>query len=645
MTLLPELSAMFRNQTQSPWWRRMSAFSALLLCTGLAAQPPIDVSEASIADLQAALNAGRITSVELVEQYLARIAQYDQQGPALNSVIRVNTNALSAAAALDAERSKGQLRSQLHGIPIVVKDNYNTDFMPTTGGSVALAGFVPNANATQVDLLLAAGAIILAKTNLHEYAYGITTVGSLRGQTRNPYDLRRVPGGSSGGTAAAVAASFAAIGLGSDTCGSIRIPAAFNNLVGLRPSKGLSSIYGVMPLSTTQDVAGPLARSTEDLAILLDVVSGYDPRDPATELMRGRPAAEFQAGLASVSLQGLRLGRLDSYLEDADARVRNAIDSALAWFEAQGAELVAVDVPNLGELLAASGVIGYEFRPDLDQYLAQFASEEIGSLEDIVALGLYHSAVAGALQRSQQGVANPEAYQAALAARERLRSALEQVLVEYDLDALVYPPIAELPVQIGEAQPGNNCSLAANSGLPAIAIPLGFSDTGLPLAMELLGGLLDDVRLLSIAHAWEQGNNPRRPPTTTPPLVNGQPPAPLSLSLDFRAGDVQLDGALQVDPLTNTATWHLEAAGDSSADIQAVTLLIDSEQHFQLTDPIVVNLMGPQQEASSGSEYLSPQLRQALLEQRVYMKVFANGLDAAGVTRRLDQVALPAALH
>ncbi len=616
-------------------WRAVMVVSMLLLMPGLAAQQPVEVTEASIAELQAALSSGRTTSVELVQQYLARIEHYDQQGPRLNSIIRINASALGEAAALDEERSSGRVRSALHGIPIVVKDNYNTLTMPTTGGSVALANFMPGQNAAQIDRLLDAGAIILAKTNLHEYAYGITTISSLLGQTRNPYDLRRVPGGSSGGTAAAVAASFAAIGLGSDTCGSIRIPSAYNNLVGLRPTKGLSSIFGVMPLSATQDVAGPLARSTEDLAILLDVVSGYDARDPATEIMRDHGAPGFRAGLDSVSLQGLRLGRLDSYLERADSRLRTGIDAALDWFASQGAEVVAVDIPNLGELIAASGVIGHEFRPNLDQYLALFTSEATTNLDDIVDRGLYHSAVAGALQRSQQSVTNPEAYQAALAARDALRAALVTVLAEQDLDALVYPPIAELPVMIGESQPGNNCSLAANSGLPAIAIPLGFTGAGLPIAVELLGGFLDDVRLLSIAHAWEQGNSPRRTPSTTPPLTDGMPPEVQSVSLEFRAGGVHLEGALQVDVLTNTAQWQLAVATDNRDDVQAVTLLVDSEEHFQLTDPVAVNLMGPQQASSSGSYFMTPQFLQAFLDQRVYLKVFASNLDAAGATRQL----------
>ena len=248
----------------------------LLAPFSVVAQPRFDVFEASITEIRDALDGGQVSSVQLVQQYLDRILAYDKQGPKLNSIVRVNPKALAQAQALDTERQRKGSRGPLHGVPIVVKDNYNTDHMPTSGGSVALANFIPSENASQVDKLLRAGAIILAKTNLHEYAYGITSIGSLVGQTRNPYDPRRVPGGSSGGTGAAVAASFAAAGFGSDTCGSIRIPSAFNNLIGLRPSKGLSSIYGILPLSHTQDVAGPLARSAQDLAIILDIVSGYD---------------------------------------------------------------------------------------------------------------------------------------------------------------------------------------------------------------------------------------------------------------------------------------------------------------------------------------------------------------------------------
>jgi len=388
------------------------------------AQTDFDVFESSISQIQSALQQGQISSTDLVTQYLARIEAYDKQGPALNSIIRINPAALELAASLDAERQRSGARSLLHGIPIVVKDNYNTSTMPTTGGSVALANFRPLVNATQVDKLIAAGAIILAKTNLHEFAYGITTVSSLLGQTRNPYDIRRVPGGSSGGTGAAVAASFAAFGLGSDTCGSIRIPAAFNNLIGLRPSKGLSSIYGVMPLSHTQDVAGPLARSAEDLAIVLDIVKGIDANDSATAVLNSRSLPNFQDQLTGIDLNGLRLGKLDSYLQRADSDVRRVIETALQWYQEQGAEIIDVEIPELGALLSASGLIGHEFRVDLNQYLSQFMSEDVRKLGDIVDLGLFHQAVQVALTRSRDRQRNEDSYQLALTARVELREAI-----------------------------------------------------------------------------------------------------------------------------------------------------------------------------------------------------------------------------
>ena len=285
----------------------------------------IDVFETGIRDLQTGLEDGTTTSVELVDLYLARIAAYDKQGPILNSIVRINSRARERAAELDAERLRTGARSLLHGIPILIKDNYNTTDMPTSNGSVAFANYYPGHNATQVDLLLEAGAVIIAKTNLHEYARGITSIASLIGQTKNPYDIRRAPGGSSGGTAAAVAASFGAVGMGSDTCGSIRIPSAYNNLIGLRPSKGLSSIHGIMPLSHTQDTGGPLARNVEDLAIVLDLTVGYDGNDAATAVMQTISPPNFLDSLESLQLEGLRFGKITSYFEDSNPGVRNTL--------------------------------------------------------------------------------------------------------------------------------------------------------------------------------------------------------------------------------------------------------------------------------------------------------------------------------
>ena len=256
-----------------------------------------DVMERSIAELGAALEAGEVTSRELVAGYLARIEAYDRRGPMLNAMVVLNPNAADEADRLDAERAAGQVRGALHGIPVVVKDNYDTADMPTSAGAIGLATSVPPDDATQVRRLREAGAIILGKTSMHELARGITTVSSLTGQTRNPYDPTRNPGGSSGGTGAAVAASFGAVGMGSDTCGSIRIPSAHHALVGLRGTRGLASGDGIVPLSTTQDIGGPLARSVEDLAIALDATVGVDPADPVTA--RAQAASPPRSGTPS----------------------------------------------------------------------------------------------------------------------------------------------------------------------------------------------------------------------------------------------------------------------------------------------------------------------------------------------------------
>ena len=308
-----------------------SFFVMIAFATYATAQTEFSVFEKSISEIQQALAEGRTTSVEVVEEYLARISAYDKLGPRLNSIVRVNENAVARAAELDEERAKSGARSQLHGIPLLIKDNYNTTNMATTGSSIALANFFPNTVSTQVKKLLDAGAIVIAKTNLHEFAYGITSVSSLTGQTRNPYDYRRVPGGSSGGTGAAVAASFGAAGMGSDTCGSIRIPSAYNNLYGLRPSKGLSSIFGIMPLSHTQDTGGPLARSLEDLAIILDLTVGFDPADPATQALESEPTPQFIENLYSVEASELRLGKLTSYFDSAGEGTRVAKVSISAF--------------------------------------------------------------------------------------------------------------------------------------------------------------------------------------------------------------------------------------------------------------------------------------------------------------------------
>src|SRR5215472_8591151 len=299
-----------------------------------------EVAEVSIADEQKAMTEGRVSSKDLVEAYLKRIDAFDHRGPRLNALITLNPNALREAEVLDRERASKGPRGPLHGIPVIVKDNYSTADMQTTAGTIALLGFVPTIDAFQVRKLREAGAVIIAKSNLHELASGITTVGSAFGQTRNPYDPTRHPGGSSGGTGAAIASSFAAAGMGSDTCGSIRIPSSMNNLVGLRPTKGLSSIAGIVPLSVTQDVGGPLARSVNDLATMLDATIGEDPDDPATHLPSGQSRPTFMGALQPAALKAAHIGILEPLFGAAgeDQEVNRIVRASIEEFKKEGAE-------------------------------------------------------------------------------------------------------------------------------------------------------------------------------------------------------------------------------------------------------------------------------------------------------------------
>ena len=289
-----------------------------------------EIIDASIAQIQLALTEGSLTSRELVEMYLSRIEAYDQNGPALNAISCVSETALAQAEQLDQERSTSGPRGPFHGIPVLVKDNYETSDMQTAAGSILLKDWIPPGDAFQVERLREAGAIILAKANMHEFAYGITTVGSLFGETRNPYALDRNPGGSSGGTGAAIAANFSVVGWGSDTCGSIRIPAFHNNLVGLRGTQGLSSRVGIVPLSHIQDIGGPLARSVTDLALALDVTVGYDPEDLQTALSSGHIPQRYADCLNPNGLRGTRIGVLGDLLsvEEEDAEVASLIRQA-----------------------------------------------------------------------------------------------------------------------------------------------------------------------------------------------------------------------------------------------------------------------------------------------------------------------------
>ena len=592
------------------------------------AAAPFDVVEASIPELQAALESGRVTSVDLVDAYLARIAAYDRSGPMLNAIVRVHPGARTEAERLDRERAEGQVRGPLHGIPILLKDNYATFDMPTTGSTLALAGWVPPDDAFQVRKLREAGAVILAKTNMHELAAGITSISSLGGQTRNPYDPARNPGGSSGGTGAAVAASFGAVGWGSDTCGSIRIPSSVHNLVGLRPTKGLSSIDGIIPLSHTQDTGGPLARSAVDLAIALDATIGPDAADPATEAMRDREPIGFRASLDAGALDGARIGALTEWRTDgAAAPVTEVVRAALDAMAAAGAEIVEVEIPDQDSLLARTSVIGLEFALDLADYLAAAGGAPVAALGEIVTLGLHHEQLDGTFRRrSEAGPRDEAEYAEALERQGALREAIVAFMDEERLDAIAYPTLRRDPALIGSPPVGGTCQLAAHSGLPAISASAGFTRAGMPTGVELMGRPFDDARLVSFAYALERAIQPRRAPHRTPALVDGRAPAPLRFSV---AGDdgwagrpaaPRLDGSFSLDLPRGTLHYVISTAGIGAADVHAIVL----QRRGSGTRPnaVVRRLSGPGLASAEGTLALSAADLDDLLAGRIELALY-----------------------
>ncbi|MDX2228664.1 MAG: amidase family protein [Leptolyngbyaceae cyanobacterium bins.349] len=484
------------------------------------------LQDATIADINLAFDSGALTSEQLVQLYLNRIVTYDQQGPALNSLITVNPNALQEAILLDQQRSLVMDRSPLYGIPVIVKDNFNTFDLPTTGGVLAFDGFVPSSDAFQVQKLREAGAIILGKANLSEFAFsGSTSISSLGGTTVNPYDPLRSPAGSSGGTGAAIAASFATVGLGTDTGGSIRNPSAFNSLVGVRPTIGLSSRSGVIPLALSQDTAGPLTRNVLDAALTLDATVGFDAKDPVTASSLGNIPDSYTDFLRLDGLQGARIGVVrDLFGSNADpefAQVNAVLDQAIATLQASGATIVdSVTIPGLSEILASPTLSTFEFRYDLEAYLASEPNAPFDTLQQIIDSGLFLPANRSTLvaRNAVPPLETNQAYQDIIQNRPQLTQ--ERLLTALDgLDALLYPTSQAPPRLNTQAQRiGSNNRLSAFSGFPAITLPAGYTTDGLPVGMELLGRAFDEPTLLRLAYAFEQNSQVRRLPSSVPAL-------------------------------------------------------------------------------------------------------------------------------
>lgn len=481
---------------------------------------PFRFMEASILETQAALASGTITSEDLVRMYLDRIDAYDKHGPALNAVIRRNPNALLEARALDRERRKNGPRGPLHGIPVLLKDNYDTYDMRTSAASLSLEESVPPDDGYLVRRLREAGAIFLGKTNMHEFAYGITTISSLGGQTLNPYDPRRNPGGSSGGTGAAIAANFAVFGMGTDTCGSIRIPSSHNSLVGLRVTQGLFSRDGIIPLSLTQDVGGPLARNVEDIAVVLDATAGFDPNDSVTSVSTAHTPASYTDYLHTGRLDGARFGLLRDALVTVpeDQEVADVILAAKAQLESLGATVIDVTIPNYTTVSNVS-VIAMEFKENLDAYLAATPRAPRKTLQEIVDSGLYHPSLDATLRAALASGTNVPGYAERIAGRTTFKQALVAAMDDNQLDGLIYPTIRQKPVFVpSTSQPGSNCRVSAQSGLPAISVPAGFTQDGIPVGMEFLGHEFSEGDLLSMAYSWQEATRHHAPPASTPEL-------------------------------------------------------------------------------------------------------------------------------
>lgn len=642
--------------------RLLVPFTLCVIAGDAAAQ--VDVSNATVQELHEAMASGSITSVDLTRQYLERIVAYDRAGPSLNAIVTINPEAMAeAAAADDARLSRIGVRGPLHGIPVVVKDNIDVADLPTTAGTLALIRNIARRDSEVVRRLRAAGAVILAKTNMHELASGSTTLSSVAGQTRNPYDLSRVPGGSSGGTAVAVAAGFSALGWGTDTCGSIRTPAAQNGLYALRPTHSRASTAGVLPLSRSHDVVAPVARTVTDLALGLDAtLDGSDGQEPSA----------FVAALDPGRVRGLRVGVLNEFFHstgedlttqwvqvsmiDRFLRMEDGLTTidpaevftgsayevhpdevepsrltreALARLMTLGVDTVAIEIPGLAALVDGTSLIEFEFRADLNAYL-QSSNSPIRSLSELLATGLVHASLVEQLYAREmvpEG-SDLDRYRAALDQRQRLRHVMDSVFEALDLDAIAYPSVRRIPAPIGDIQRGSTCGLSANTGWPALNVPAGFTDDGWPVGMELLGREGEDEVLISIAYAFEQSGRGFEVPWSTPPLEGRAMPPARVIDLVLTDG-VPASLAVTADILLHPALNRLEYTVHLSAQPEGT--VIDLVLRVPRADggTRVVHLLDVSDVSDlTGELTLSPAIRRRLNAGEVTMYIVTDRFPA-----------------
>lgn len=507
-----------------------------LVCTLLLAgtvgaaqnKEPFDVTETTISQTQAAIFSGKVTCRQLVEAYLARIRAYDQSS-GLNSIVIINPDALADADRLDREFRRTRKLRLLQGIAVIVKDNYDTAGLQTTGGSLAMKSFAPSQDAHIVKKIREAGAIVLAKSNMAEWAFSpYVTVSSIGGITRNPYDLDRVPAGSSGGTAAAVAASLGEVGLGTDTGNSIRGPSSHNDLVGIRPTMGLTSRDGIIPLFIGNDIGGPMARTVEDAARILDAVAGYDPADPITKLSEGKIPKSYTRFLDKNGLRGARIGVFRKYIDapTTDPQIKALTEAAIQDLKAQGTEIVdPFVIPDFDKL--TENIWCGDFQADLNRYLATHAQNaRYKNLAEIVQSGLYipyiENRLKAAIDTKQQREPCPDIYnnEKKIAFRNAVLAAMDNAKI----DAVVYPTWSNPPRKVGDMQSpaGDNSQiLSPQTGFPAITVPMGFTYNSLPAGITFLGRLFSEPLLIKYAYAYEQATRHRHPPEKFPPLKGG----------------------------------------------------------------------------------------------------------------------------
>ena len=512
---------------------RLAACLLLLAATLLSQSPaPFEVEETTILKVHEAMRTGRLTCQALVSQYLRRIEAYDMNGPAINSLITINPGAQNQAAELDRLFAQSGLTGPLHCVPMIIKDNFETKGLRTTNGALALASYVPEKDAFQVQRVKQAGAIVLAKSSMAEWAFSpYETVNSmLPGYTRNPYELSRVTAGSSGGTAAAIAANLGLVGLGSDTGNSIRGPSSHQALAGIRSTMGLTSRAGVFPLNLLADIAGPMARTVEDATKVFQVIAGADPNDPVTSTAAAHLPQDYTASLDRNGLQGAVIGVLRQAYEreTTDPEIVRIFMAAVEDLRRAGAIIVDPATVEGLDAIRRSQTTGpcMGFKYDINHYLGSRGDRvPVKNLAEIIQSGGFHPSAQRRLETAEKGTENgPEtpACQAETIYREKIREAVSKTMTKLKLDAFVYPTWSNPPRLIGDLNTphGDNSQFfSPTTGFPAINVPMGFTRGGtLPAGMTIYGRAWSEPLLIKFAFAYEQATHHRHAPASTPPL-------------------------------------------------------------------------------------------------------------------------------